>query len=507
MSGKALLDYTGFTDLSAANGQFGTLLLDPYNVIISNGANNTGGSFTANTNDSIINAATLQTALGAANVAITTGTSGTQAGNITVAAPLTWSAATTLALNAAGAIAINAPITITGGGGLVLNATAQAGITTTGLTFGNGASVDYGATNNGGRFRLNGISYTLVYSMAQLDAIDGVNAVNGAALTPYGAGLTGAYALATNLNATGTTYTQALIGTNSSGTTTTEFRGLFDGLGHTITGLTINAPSTDYIGLIGYSLNGSISNVGLVGGSVIGGDNVGALIGDKDAGVVQTSFATTAVTGTMRTGGLIGTVEKEALLQSSYATGAVTGGSRTGGLVGEVNFGGMLQNDYAAGAVAGSDTTGGLVGYYSQSTVAGVIETSYSSGMVTGGNLTGGLIGMTLASSGATTSMLIGISRPPELRPATAVLGSALHRYKRVCPPGSALRLGHRSRTLSAERSSAAPGGGDQPARRTACGPGFHFRARKRQLRQHAGKHDPNSGQFRVHRRSADGGT
>jgi filamentous hemagglutinin family protein len=404
VSGKAVLDYTGFTDLSAANGAFGTLLLDPFNVIISNGANNTGGSVIANTNDSIINIATLQTALGAANVAITTGNSGTQAGNITVAAPLTWSAATLLALDAAGAIAINAPITITGAGGIVLNATAQPGVTTTGLTFGNGASIDYGATNNGGRFKLNGINYILVYTMAELDAIDGVNAVNGAHVTTYGAGLTGAYALATNFIATGTTYTRALIGTNSSGTTTTEFRGLFDGLGHTITGLTINAPGTDYIGLFGYFQNGSISNIGLVGGSVIGGDNVGALIGEQDDGVVQTSFATTAVTGSLRTGGLIGTVVKEAVLQSSYATGAVTGTSRTGGLVGEVNFGGILQNDYATGAVAGSDTTGGLVGYYSQSSVAGSIQTSYSSGAVTGATQTGGLIGETLTGSGATTT-------------------------------------------------------------------------------------------------------
>ena len=229
VSGKEKLDYTGFTDLSAANGAFGTLLLDPFNVTISNGTNNTGGSFDANTNDSIINVATLQTALGAANVTITTGTSGSQAGNITVASALSWSAATTLGLNAAGAIAINAPISITGAGGLALNAglalsgTGQPGVTTTGLTFGNGASVDYGATDKGGHFSLNGISYTLVYSMAQLDAIDGVNAVDGSALTTYGAGLAGSYALATNLNATGTTYTQALIGTDSSGDATTGF--------------------------------------------------------------------------------------------------------------------------------------------------------------------------------------------------------------------------------------------------------------------------------------------
>ena len=393
VSGKARLDYTGFTDLSAANGQFGTLLLDPYNVIISNDANNTGGSFTANTNDSIINAATLQTALGAANVAITTGNSGTQAGNITVAAPLTWAAATTLGLNAAGAIAINAPITITGGGGLALNAAAQAGVTTTGLTFGNGAGIDYGATDHGGTFSLNGTSYTLVYSMAQLDAIDGVNAVNGAALTTYGAGLTGAYALATNLNATGTTYTQALIGTNSSGDAATQFVGQFDGLGHTVTGLTISAPGGTNIGLIGYVTGAaaSVSNIGLVGGSMIGQENVGPLVAYLDAGVVQTSFSGAAVTGTGgNTGGLVGFINV-GTVQSSYASGAVTGSSSTGGLIGEAVLSSIISNSYATGAVSGVQFTGGLVGFS-----AATVSSSYATGIVTATGTsadTGGLIG------------------------------------------------------------------------------------------------------------------
>jgi filamentous hemagglutinin family protein len=391
VSGKAKLDYRGFTDLSAANGQFGTLLLDPYNVIISSGANNTGGSFTANTNDSIINAATLQSALGAANVTITTGTGGAQAGNITVAAPLTWAAATTLGLNAAGAIAINAPISITGGGGLALNATAQAGVTTTGLTFGNGASIDYGATDHGGTFSLNGTSYTLVYSMAQLDAIDGVNAVNGSALTTYGAGLASNYALATDLNAAGTTYTQALIGTNSS--PAAKFSGLFDGLGHTVTGLTINEPGS-YAGLLGFVTGAaSVSNIGLVGGSVAGQSNIGSLVGWLDSGaVVQTSFSGAAVTGTgiNNTGGLIGF--NAGTVQSSYASGPVTGAYGTGGLVGWNTL--TVVNSYATGAVTGVEYTGGLIGINS-----GSVSGSHATGAVTGTGTgataidTGGLIG------------------------------------------------------------------------------------------------------------------
>jgi len=415
VSGKAVLDYTGFTDLSAARGTFGTLLLDPYNVTISGGADTTGGSFAANGNDSIINAAILQAALGGAHVTVSTGAGGAQAGNITVASALSWATATTLTLNAAGAIAINAPIAITGAGGLVLTATAQAGITSTGLSFGAGASVTFGPTDVGGSFSLNGLGYTLVYTMAQLDAIDGVNAVNGTALTTYGAGVAGRYALANDLTATGTTYTMALVGTNSSDTNVTRFRGLLDGLGHTITGLTIVAPGTDYVGLIGYKVNRSVSNIGLVNGSVSGHDRVGALIGYDDSGTVQGSYVTGSVTGHENVGGLVG-LSFTAPVQSSYSAAAVTGVNNTGGLVGETNFGSRLINAYATGTVTGTgDNTGGLVGNNSGGTMDGsyataavsgsattgglagynnqIIQNSHASGAVTGGDTTGGLVG------------------------------------------------------------------------------------------------------------------
>jgi filamentous hemagglutinin family protein len=46
VSSHGVLDYTGFTDLSAPHGDFGTLLLDPYNVIISSGTSNTAAAST-----------------------------------------------------------------------------------------------------------------------------------------------------------------------------------------------------------------------------------------------------------------------------------------------------------------------------------------------------------------------------------------------------------------------------------------------------------------------------
>jgi filamentous hemagglutinin family protein len=383
----------------AARGKTGTWLIDPYNLTISNDGGTTGGGFTANGNDSVINAATLQAALAGTNVEVSTGAGGTQAGNITVAAPLAWSAPTTLALTAAGGIAINAPISIGGGGGLNLTATAQAGITTTGLTFGNGASVDYGVTDQGGAFTLNSRVYKMVYTMAQFDAIDALNAVDGTALALYGAGLTGNYALATSLDATSTTYANALVGTNT-GNATTRFTGRFDGLGHTITGLTINAPLAVSAGLFGAlnttNANGpsSISNIGLVGGSVGGNQFVGALVGrNYGNSMVQTSWAGSAVSGLTSTGGLVG--RNDGTIQSSYTTGMVVGNVKTGGLTG-YNQGGVVQTSYSTANVTGVSETGGLAG---QSDTNATVKTSYAAGAVlSAGVNAGGLIGLELNS-------------------------------------------------------------------------------------------------------------
>jgi filamentous hemagglutinin family protein len=152
VSGKSLLAYTGFTDLSAAHGSFGNLLLDPYDVTISSAADANSSSFTATANDSVINTTTLETALAAANVTISTGSGGTQAGNITVGSALAWTAATTLTMNAANDITVNAPITFGGatGAGLTLNATNAITINAPVNVNGAGAvSLNYSTTTPG----------------------------------------------------------------------------------------------------------------------------------------------------------------------------------------------------------------------------------------------------------------------------------------------------------------------------------------------------------------------
>ena len=89
-------------------------------------------------------------------------------------------------------------------------------------------------------------------------------------------GLNGDYALATPLNAATDFTTPASwvpLGTDGSGNAQNAFNGfagIFEGLGNTISNLTVNIGANRDAGLFGYS-NGTIRDIGLIGGSVSGG--------------------------------------------------------------------------------------------------------------------------------------------------------------------------------------------------------------------------------------------
>ena len=167
------------------------------------------------------------------------------------------------------------------------------------------------------------------------------------------------------------------------GTSSNNFQGTFDGQGHKITNLRINAPTFSYRGLFGRSY-GEIKNVGVVGAEVDGIQFTGALVGYTDKAVTN-CYATGSVNGQVTTGGLVGFADKA--ITNCYASCSVTGQSRTGGLVGTIRN--AITNCYATGSVTGQDQTGGLVGS------GDVIKNSYASGSVTGQDQTGGLVGLT----------------------------------------------------------------------------------------------------------------
>jgi uncharacterized repeat protein (TIGR01451 family) len=193
-------------------------------------------------------------------------------------------------------------------------------------------------------------------------------------------GLAGDYYLANDIDCSGIANFKP-IGTSSS-----KFTGTFDGKGYKITNMYINRPSTNYVGLFGYTATGSeIKDVGLEEVNVSGKRYVGGLVG-VNMGPITNSYSSGSVSGYSHVGGLVG--YNYGPITNSYSSGSVSGSSRVGGLVGFVNLG-TITNSYSSGSVSGDSYVGGLVGFVN----LGTITNSYSSGSVSGSSRVGGLVG------------------------------------------------------------------------------------------------------------------
>lgn len=288
VSSKGQLGYAGTTDLTGS--RFGTLLLDPYDLTISNAASSGMAGFAANANNSVLNAAVLTAALATANVTVQTGSGGTQAGNITVAAPLTWSSNATLTLDAANNISLNSAITGRSGG-LTLSAggtISQTGAIAIGrFELSSGFFSTVAATLpdfEAGSFAINGGSY--------LRAIGG----SGSRASPwlltdiYGVqGMTSrrfsSYALANVIDASDTVNWNAgagfrPIGGESGTLLEGFFGGTLDGRGFAIENLYIRQPSYYDSGFFSRLQNATIRNLRLTGATIeFGGTSFGRVAG------------------------------------------------------------------------------------------------------------------------------------------------------------------------------------------------------------------------------------
>lgn len=187
------------------------------------------------------------------------------------------------------------------------------------------------------------------------------------------------------------TETDVLEGFNPIGNAAASFIGTFDGAGHTITGLVINRPSRDDVGLFGcLGTGGRVRGVGLLGGAVAGYSRVGGLAGNA-SGSVENCFTSGAIMAhRYLAGGLIG-LNNSGTVADCHATGPVTAmDGRAGGLIGQNNSG-TLSNCFATGRVkVFGSTAGGLVGLSNQ----GAIANCYSTGLVSAvEGVVGGLIG------------------------------------------------------------------------------------------------------------------
>ena len=237
-----------------------------------------------------------------------------------------------------------------------------------------------------GDFRLSGGTFLRVTGGAGTASMPyTINDVYG--LQGVATNLTQSFALAGNIDASGTVNWNAGAGFVPIGGGSKQFSGGFDGQGHTINGLVINRPSTNFVGLFGTLSNATIANVGIVGGSIRGSVSVGGLAGYQSGGTITRTFSTATVNGVYDAGGLVG-YQDSGNISLSYAAGSVTGtNDYVGGLVGSQS--GNISQSYATGSVTGANSVGGLVGDNS----FGTITQSYAAGPVIGTASVGGLVG------------------------------------------------------------------------------------------------------------------
>jgi filamentous hemagglutinin family protein len=395
----ATVDFTGVT-VKAANW-----LIDPTDLTVDSAAASTISGNLATTS------VTLQTT---ASGASGPGVQSPGAGDIVVDAPISWSSANGLTLDAYHSIGINAAITASGAGALALK--TNDGGSGGSYGFAPGASIMFTGTPGGGQgLTINGQAYGLVYSKTDLTNIN--------------SNLAGFYALAAPLDLSGTTFAAAPIA-NSSGPAA-GFTGVFTGLGNTIYNLTV-VDTTPVLETLpaGYAINGAVglfgtvgsggvvSNIDLANAQVTGGDGmrVGALVGADfgtvinatSSGAVTTgnSIATAAGTAFAFAGGLVGT---SGAVVNSHSSATVNGGDAfAGGLVGAAGPGASINDSYAAGDVTvgadigvGAAEAGGLVGlvygyqFGGVNPVLATVAGSYATGNVSGGggSILGGFVG------------------------------------------------------------------------------------------------------------------
>ncbi|WP_019562259.1 YDG domain-containing protein [Caldimonas manganoxidans] len=386
----------GFIETSAAKVKVadhaqvkaGHWLIDPNDfTIAASGGDITGAAVATALNSGSV---TIQTTSGAASCTgvpcSSSGTSGN--GDIFVRDDITWSSGNTLKLSAHRNIEILATIDASGGsGGKVVLEYGQGNAH--GVIGGTEATYSFGLTGSGftGRINLQAGNnfttkrgwYSTPISWTVITALGSEGSTTGTDLQGMQGNLSGNFALGANINASPTSGWNSGAGFQPIG----NFIGRFDGLGHTINNLTIDRPTTDDVGLFGVT-EGEVRNVGIVGGSVKGQWNTGALVGHNRFTITQ-SYATGNVQGYSYVGGLVGLNGWR--MADSYATSSVEGESVVGGLVGYNEYSGSIDRSHASGSVNGSASgfgatvafIGGLVGWNN----SGTITQSYATGSVT----------------------------------------------------------------------------------------------------------------------------
>lgn len=180
------------------------------------------------------------------------------------------------------------------------------------------------------------------------------------------------------------------------GVSSSAFKGIFDGNNHTISGLTINRPSTENVGFFGYIDAATIKNL-TVKGNVEGGTHVGGICGA--AGTATFSYCHFIQEGNFAVkakvkdaGGIIGYLSAKLTMSNCSFNGDIQGSEGSNaGLVGCCASSVTLSNSQAKGSITGEGCVGGLIGYADGT--LNVTSDTFNGKIIGTGLYTGGIVG------------------------------------------------------------------------------------------------------------------
>ena len=178
-----------------------------------------------------------------------------------------------------------------------------------------------------------------------------------------------------------------------------NFYGIYNGNGNTISGLYINRPERNYVGLFGRSEEIHITGLGLVDCDITGGNYTGAIIGGLGylhiwghhliVASITDCFSTGLVAGNEFVGGIAGFTSE--WIENCYSRANLSGSAYVGGIAG--SNGGHIENVFSTGVVEADEGAGGLVGENS-----GVVRNSFWDVETSGLEISAG--GLALATEG-----------------------------------------------------------------------------------------------------------
>lgn len=403
---------------TAPQGQVGNWLLDPTNYTIGTGA--TGANYWNNGD--------LGNALNSTGITVQTATTGSDAGDITVTAPVSWLSANGLTLSAYHDVDVYGDIKNSGGAAVKLRADST-GTGSGTVSFTDGSSTGHVFTDGAVNIYYNPASYDDSATQTTWDAASGlltgpygtyVNKADGITAnnklrsymlvnnvnqlqnignsSTHTDNTTGVYALGRNIDASVTrTWNNGqgfapIIDGNQQG-----FRGIFDGDGHTIANLYINSTFTNLstpltvglfaeIGQGGTVRNLSLTNVDITGTNKYQTDQY------------QPMGSSDIIGYSCYVGGLAGLVLESRIgshdsVVNSSSTAAVTAngvGNQTAVIVDEgkgIRYQSRVGGQIAAGGLIGeldyNSLLNGGFGNVLNSTDSNFVRNSYSSGPVT----------------------------------------------------------------------------------------------------------------------------